>query len=57
MDSVSFPAASLVKGGRHYSHARIYAGQKGNYKVVAFVSESPPPYSLAKPLAKTRIDW
>jgi uncharacterized protein len=57
VDSVSFPAMSLVRSGRPYSPVRIYAGQKGEDKVVAFVSEFPPPSNLAKPLAKTMMDW
>jgi uncharacterized protein len=57
MDSVSFPSVSLVRGGRPYSPVRIYAGQKGEDKVAAFVSEFPPPPSLLKPLARTMMDW
>ncbi|MDD1769031.1 MAG: PAC2 family protein [Methanomassiliicoccales archaeon] len=57
MDSASFPAISLVKGGKPHSPVRIYAGQKGEDKVVVFVSEFPPPPDLAKSLAKTMMDW
>jgi len=57
MDSTSFPAVSLIRSGLAHSPVRIYAGQKGDDKVVAFVSEFPPPPNLAKPLAKTMMDW
>ncbi len=57
MDSASFPAISLIRSGKAYSPVRIHAGQKGDDRVVVFVSEFPPPASLAKPLARTMMDW
>ncbi|MDD1767571.1 MAG: PAC2 family protein [Methanomassiliicoccales archaeon] len=57
MDSASFPAIALIRSGLAHSPVRIYAGQKADDKVVAFVSEFPPPPNLAKPLAKTMMDW
>ena len=60
IDSMTFPAMSLVREGAPYAPVRIYAGPMGENvenKIVVFVSEFPPPPEIVKPLASTLMDW
>ncbi|NYT11655.1 MAG: proteasome assembly chaperone family protein [Methanomassiliicoccales archaeon] len=60
LDSMTFPAMSLVREGIPYSPVRIYGGkigEGGQDKIVVFVSEFQPPPEIIKPLATTLMDW
>ncbi len=60
IDSMTFPAMSLVRDGTPNSPVRIYAGpigKEGKDKIVVFVSEFQPPVDIIKPLAKAMMDW
>lgn len=60
VDSMTFPAMSLVREGVPYSPVRIYGGFMGEgheEKIVVFVSEFQPPPEIVKPLAATMMDW
>ncbi len=57
VESMSFPAVSLVRGGVPHSPVRVYAGERGEDKIVVFVSEFQPPANLIKPLAAAIMDW
>ncbi|MGB9881361.1 MAG: proteasome assembly chaperone family protein [Methanomassiliicoccales archaeon] len=57
VDSEYFPAVSWIKNGVPYGPVRIYAGEKGEDKIVVFVSEFQPPTNLIKPLARAVMDW
>jgi uncharacterized protein len=60
IDSMTFPAMSLVREGVPQSPVRIYGGpmgEKGEDKIVVLVSEFQPPPEIVKPLAATLMDW
>jgi uncharacterized protein len=60
LDSMTFPAMSLIRDGTPYSPVRIYGGKMGEGgedKIVVFVSEFQPPPEIIKPLAATLMDW
>lgn len=60
LDSMTFPAMSLIRDGIPYSPVRIYGGkigEGGEDKIVVFVSEFQPPPEIIKPLAATLMDW
>jgi uncharacterized protein len=60
LDSLTFPAMSLIRDGIPYSPVRIYGGdmgEGGQDKIVVFVSEFQPPPEIIKSLAVTLMDW
>jgi len=60
VDSVYFPAISLICDELPLAPVRVYAGafgNKGQEKIVVFVSEFQPDQDILKPLAITMMDW
>jgi uncharacterized protein len=60
VDSVYFPAISLIRDQLPLSPVRVYSGAFGNRgqeKIVVFVSEFQPAQEILKPLAITMMDW
>ncbi len=60
VDSVYFPAISLVRDELPLAPVRVYAGafgNKGQEKIVVFVSEFQPDPDILKTLAITMMDW
>jgi uncharacterized protein len=60
VDSVYFPTISLIRDELPLSPVRVYAGafgNKGQEKIVVFVSEFQPAQEILKPLAITMMDW
>ncbi len=60
VDSVYFPAISLIRDELPLSPVRVYSGAFGNRgqeKIVVFVSEFQPAQEILKPLAIAMMDW
>ena len=60
VDSVYFPAISLIRDEMPLAPVRVYAGafgSKGQEKIVVFVSEFQPDPEILKSLAITIMDW
>jgi len=62
LDSVYFPALSLVRRAEPLDTVRIYAGPRvGNEtshdQIVVFISEFQPPPNIIRPIASTMLDW
>lgn len=59
VDSDTFPAVSMIKGGVPTSPVRVYAGEinKGKDRLVVIVSEFQPPPHDIKELGKIIMDW
>lgn len=59
VDSDTFPAVSMIKGGVPTSPVRVYAGEinKGKDRLVVIVSEFQPPPHVIKELGRTIMDW
>jgi uncharacterized protein len=64
IDSVAFPALSIIRNGEPLSPVRIYGGRKKvngdsgeTQNIVVFISEFAPPLNMIKPLAKLIVDF
>jgi uncharacterized protein len=62
LDSVYFPALSLVRRAEPLDTVRIYSGPRvgsetSGDQIVVFISEFQPPPNIIRPIASTMLDW